>query len=162
MPYLTPAQMREYTDLYNEAEFVTHDGPTRRMYQRTIWTQRILYQLDAYWAEQTPSCFAALKYTWIMKVVREITERDDCDEWLNDKEQEDYSHPEKTENRMADLAHVSGYARIMFTSTVNKEWVHPVMKAYWFTLAWTPHDRERPLMESTITNCRHHVSVFPF
>ena len=163
MPYLTPEQMAEYTDLYNEAEFVTHDGPTRRMYQRTLWAQRVLYQQDAYWAEHMPSSLSAIKHTWIMELVRNITQRDDCDEWLEDKEsREDYSHRMKTEDRMADLAHVSGYARIMFTSTVSKRWVHPVIKAYWFALAWAPHDREVPLMESTVMNSGHHITVFPF
>ena len=155
--------MAEYTDLYNEAEFVTQDGPIRRMYQRTIWSQRILYQLDAYWAEHTPSGLSAIKHTWIMELVRSITQRDDCEEWLEDKEsREDYTHRMKTEDRMAELAPVSGYARIMFTSTVNKKWVHPTMKAYWFVLSWAPRAREVPLMESTILGTGHHLRVFPY
>ena len=155
--------MAEYTDLYNEAEFVTQDGPIRRMYQRTIWSQRILYQLDAYWAEHTPSGLSAIKHTWIMDLVRSITQRDDCEEWLEDKEsREDYTHRMKTEDRMAELAPVSGYARIMFTSTVNMKWVHPTMKAYWFVLSWAPRERERPLVESTILSTGHHLSVFPY
>ena len=160
---MTPTMMAEYTDLYNEAEFVTQDGPIRRMYQRTIWSQRILYQLEAYWAEHTPSGLSAIRHTWIMELVRSITQRDDCEEWLEDKEsREDYTHRMKTEDRMAELAPVSGYARIMFTSTVNKKWVHPAMKAYWFALSWAPHVREVPLMESTILGSGHHLNVFPF
>ena len=155
--------MAEYTDLYNEAEFVTQDGPIRRMYQRTIWSQRILYQLDAYWAEHTPSGLSAIRHTWIMELVRSITQRDDCEEWLEDKEsREDYTHRMKTEDRMAELAPVSGYARIMFTSTVNKKWVHPTMKAYWFVLSWAPRAREMPHVESTILSTGHHLSVFPY
>ena len=163
MPLLTPQQMAEYTDLFNEAELLTHDGPTRRAYRRTIWAQRVLYQQDACWAEQVPSSLSALNNTWIMELVRDITQREDCDEWLESKEhQEDYSHQMKTEERMADLAHVAGYARVMFTSTVSKTWIHPVIKAYWFALSWAPDDREVPLMESTVTSTGHHVTVFPF
>ena len=155
--------MAEYTDLYNEAEFVTRGGPIRRMYQRTIWSQRILYQLDDYWAEHMPSGLSAIRHTWIMDLVQSIIQRDDCEEWLGDKKsREDYTHWMKTEDRMAELAPVSGYARIMFTSTVNKKWVHPAMKAYWFALSWAPHVREVPLMESTILGTGHHLSVFPF
>ena len=119
--------------------------------------------MDPYWGEQMPPCITTLKHTWIMGVVHEISERDDCNAWLNAKyEAENYSHPEKTENRMAELANISGMARIMFTSTVTKEWVHPVMKAYWFTLAWTEQAQEHPHMESTVLTTGHHVSVFPF
>ena len=163
MPYLTPDEMAEYTALYNEARHLTRNGPTRMAYRRTIWAQRVLHQLDATWTDNTPSSLAALEHTWIMELVWGIAQRDDCDEWLEDKEsREDYSHRMKTEDRMADLAHVSGYARIMFTSTVGKKWVHPIMKAYWFALSWTPHARERPLKGSTITSSGHHVTVFPF
>ena len=51
---------------------------------------------------------------------------------------------------------------MMFNSTVDKDWVHPYMKAYWFTLAWVELDREQPLQESTVLSTGHHVSVFPF
>ena len=155
--------MAEYTDLYNEAARVTRGGPIRRMYQRTIWSQRILYQLDSCWAEHTPLGLSAIRHTWIMELVQSIVQHEDGEEWLADrKSREDYTHPMKTEDRMAELAPVSGYARIMFTSTVNKKWVHPQMKAYWFALSWAPHVREVPLMESTITSSGHHVTVFPF
>ena len=77
MPYLTPAMEAEYDDLINEAEYVTPDGPTRRMYQRTIWTQRILYQMDPYWGEQMPPCITTLKYTWIIGVVHELAGMED-------------------------------------------------------------------------------------
>ena len=155
--------MAEYTDLYNEAARVTRGGPIRRMYQRTIWSQRILYQLDAYWAEHTPSGLSAIRHTWIMELVQSIIQRDDCEEWLADrKSREDYTHRMKTEDRMAELAPVSGLARIMFTSTVDKEWVNPTMKAYWFALSWAPREREIPLVESTILSTGHHLSVFPY
>ena len=163
MPLLNPQQQAEYTDLFNEAVFLTHDGPTRRAYQRTIWVQRVLYQQDACWAEQVPPSLSALSETWIMALVQEITQMKECDAWLEDKERrEDYSHRLKTEERMADLAHVAGYARIMFTSTVGKAWIHPVLKAYWFALSWAPDQREVPLMESTVMSSGHHVNVFPF
>ena len=57
--------------------------------------------------------------------------------------------------RMAEIADISGYARIMFSSTATKTWVHPVIKSYltnfealimtfWFILLckednWTNH-----------------------
>ena len=163
MPYLTPDEMAEYTALYNEARHLTRNGPTRMAYRRRNWAQRVLYQLDATWADNTPASLAALEHTWIMELVRGIAQRDDCHEWLEDREsREDYTHYMKTEDRMADLAQVSGYARIMFSSTVGKSWVHPIMKSYWFALSWAPSDREMPLRESTITSTGHHVAVFPF
>ncbi len=161
MPLFTQAQEQEYADLINEAEEVTTDAPTRRMYYRTIWTMRTLYEMDPYWIQQMPTCITTLKDTWIMEVVNQLGGLDDCNGWLNAKHQaENFQHPEKTENRMAELANVSGTARIMFNSTVDKDWVHPYLKAYWFTLAWAQHDGEQ--FESTILPSGHHVSVFPF
>ena len=53
--------------------------------------------------------------------------------------------------------------RVLY-DTVGKAWIHPVIKAYWFALAWTPGYREMhgTLRESTITATGHHITVFPF
>ena len=81
----------------------------------------------------------ALNDTWIMTLVRQISERNDCHEYLEAKESEDdFSHPLKTPERMAEIAEISGYARIMFSSTATKTWIHPVIKSYWFALSWGP------------------------
>ena len=106
-----------------------------------------------------------MENTWIMTLVRDISQRDDCHEWLEDKESnDDFTHELKTADRMADLEEISGYARIMFSSTVGKSWIHPVMKAYWFALAWAPGHREihGTLRPSTIMGTGHHITIFPF
>ena len=163
MPIFNQEHQAEYLDLLREARFLTHTGQLRRTYERTLWVQRTLFQQDTCWTEQVPPSLTALNGTWIMELVSEVTQRTDCGEWLEDRErQEDYTHEQKTPERMEDLARVAGYARIMFSSTVGKAWVSPVLKAYWFALSWAPDQREVPLMESTVMSSGHHVNVFPF
>ena len=163
MPIFNPQHQAEYLDLLREAWFLTHTGQLRRTYERTLWVQRTLFEQDACWAEQVPPSLTALNDTWIMELVNEVTQRTNCGEWLEDKEHgEDYTHELKTPERMEDLARIAGYARIMFSSTVGKAWVSPVLKAYWFALSWAPDQREVPLMESTVMSSGNHVNVFPF
>ena len=163
MPIFNQQYQAEYLDLLREARFLTHTGQLRRTYERTLWVQRALFEQDARWAEQVPPSLAALNDTWIMELVKEVTQRTNCGEWLGDKEHgEDYTHELKTPERMEDLARIAGYARIMFSSTVGKAWVSPVLKAYWFALSWAPDQREVPLMESTVMSSGHHVNAFPF
>ena len=155
---------REYADLINEAAHVTYGAVTRRLYTRTIWTLRTLYETDPYWSERVPTCFETLRHTWLMNTVtRIISEAEDSDRWLEKQyDEENFRHPEKTPARMAEIASLSGLARIMFTSTANKQWVHPMMKAYWYVLAWEPDPRELPHQESMVLPTGHQVTVFPF
>ena len=166
MADFTTAMEKEYTDLMSEAVHVTSEDPVRRMYWRTIWTLRRLYETDPHWMEQTPTCITTLQGTWIKDVIVEIAQMNDPNRWLNAKHQaENLQHPAKTRHRMAELASITVYARIMFNSTVDKDWVHPFMKAYWFTLAWewpVEDDREQPLDEAKVLPTGHHISVFPF
>ena len=162
MAHLTAQMEREYTDLINEAIHVIHDEATRRMYARTLWTTRILYESDPYWIVHS-TFTSTLKDTWVMRTAAAIAGRTDCDQCLdNQNEEEDFRHQEKTPERMTEVASLSGLARIMFTSTVNKEWVHPIMKGYWYVLAWDPLPREEPHQEAIVLATGHHVSVFPF
>ena len=154
---------REYADLINEAAHVTYGAVTRRLYTRTLWTLRALYESDPYWIERVPTCFETLRHTWLMNTVTEIAGREDSDQWLNNQyDEENFRHPEKTPARMAEIASLSGLARIMFTSTANKQWVSPLVKAYWYALAWEPDDRELPHRESMVLPTGHQVTVFPF
>ena len=154
---------REYADLVNEAVHVTFGAVTRRMYTRTLWTLRALYESDPHWIERTPTCFTTLRHTWLMNTVTEIAGREDSDQWLNKQyDEENFRHPEKTPARMAEIASLSGLARIMFTSTANKQWVSPLVKAYWYALAWEPDDRELPHRESMVLPTGHQVTFFPF
>ena len=166
MADFTTAMEKEYTDLMSEAVHVTSEDPVRRMYWRTIWTLRRLYETDPHWMEQTLTCITTLQGTWIKDVIVEIAQMNDPNRWLNAKHQaENLQHPAKTRHRMAELASITVYARIMFNSTVDKDWVHPFMKAYWFTLAWewpVEDDREQPLDEAKGLPTGHHISVFPF
>ena len=165
MPLLTQEEYDEFIALYGEARHLTRIGPTREAFRRAIWTQRVLYEMDATWAEHIPASLVALENTWIMTLVRDVSQRDNCHQWLEEKESnDDFTHELKTLDRMAELEEISGYARIMFSSTVGKAWIHPVIKAYWFALAWTPGYREinGTLRDSTIIPSGHHITVFPF
>ena len=162
MPAFTPQMEEEYADLLNEAVHVTNQTTTRRAYMGTIWTLRALYESNPNWIEWTPECFATLRHTWLMTTVTEIAGKEDSDRWLNHQyEKEDFQHQQKTPARMEEIASISGLARIMFTSTVNKQWISPLVKAYWYALAWEPKDRELPHRESTVLSSGHHVTVFP-
>ena len=123
----------EYADLLNEAVHVTNGAAIRRAYTGTIRMLRALYESDPNWIERTPTCFAALKHTWLMTAVTEITGKEDSDRWLSHQcDDEDFQHQQKTPARMEEIASISGLARIMFTSTVTKQWISPVVKAYWY------------------------------
>ena len=162
MPAFTIQMEGEYADLLNEAVHVTNGAATRRAYTGTIRMLRALYESDPNWVERTPTCFAALKHTWLMTTVTEITGKEDSDRWLSHQcDDEDFQHQQKTPARMEEIASISGLARIMLTSTVNKQWISPSVKAYWYTLAWEPEDREFPHRESTVLSSGHHVTVFP-
>ena len=162
MPAFTPQMEGEYLDLLNEAAHVTSGATIRRAYRGTIKTLRALYEADPNWIERTPACFATLEHTWLMTLVSEIARREDSDRWLNHQyEKENFQHQQKTPARIEEIASISGLARIMFTSTVNKQWISPLVKAYWYALAWEPRDRELPHRESTVLSSGHHVTVFP-
>ena len=163
MPVFTPQMEGEYLDLLNEAAHVTSGATIRRAYRGTIKTLRALYEADPNWIERTPACFATLEHTWLMTMVTEIARREDSDRWLNCQyERENFQHPQKTPARMEEIASISGLARIMFTSTVNKQWISPSVKAYWYALAWEPRDLELPHQESTVLTSGHQrVTVFP-
>ena len=162
MPIFTPQMESEYADLIHEAAHVTSGATIRRAYRGTIKTLRALYESDPNWIARTPSCFVTLEHTWLMTMVTEIARREDSDRWLNHQyEKENFQHQLKTPARMEEIASISGLARIMFTSTVNKQWISPLVKAYWYALAWEPRDRELPHRESTVLSSGHHVTVFP-
>ena len=165
MPPLTCQQYREFVTLYRESRHLFDPGQLRESFRRTVWVQRELYERDATWEEQIPPSLVALNDTWIMTLVREVSQRNNCHEWLEANESDDdFTHPLKTPERMAEVDEISGYARIMFTSTVAKTWVHPVIMSYWFALAWGPGEREAngDLMSSTVIPSGHHLSVFPY
>ena len=165
MPEMTDRQYREYQTLYRESSELFDPGFLKEAFRRTIWIQRKLYLEDATWEEQIPPGLTALNDTWIMDLVREISEREDCHQYLEEKEDEDdWTHPLKTPERMAEIADISGYSRIMFTTTANMDWIHPVIKSYWFALSWGPGERERDggLESSAIIPSGHHLSVSPY
>ena len=172
MPEMTDRQYREYQTLYRESSELFHPGVPQEdpgfrqeAFRRTLWIQRKLYLEDAAWEEQIPPGLTALNDTWIMDVVWEISEREDCHQYLAAKENEDdWTHPLKTPERMAEIADISGYARIIFTTTANMDWIHPIIKSYWFALSWGPGEREANggLEISTVMTLGHHLSVFPY
>ena len=153
----------EYLDLLNEAAHVTSGATIRRAYRGTIKTLRALYEADPNWIERTPACFATLEHTWLMTMVTEIAMKEDSDRWLNLQcTRENFHHPLKTPARLEEIASISGLARIMFTSTVNKQWISPLVKAYWYALAWEFRDSELPHRRSTFLSSGHQrVTVFP-
>ena len=165
MPLLTHEEYREFISLYGEARHLFEIGPLRESFRRTVWIQRVLHEMDATREEHTPASLVALENTWIMTLVREVSQQDNCHEWLEERESHDnFTHPLKTPDRMAEIDEISGYARIMLSSTVAKAWIHPVIKSYWFALAWRPGQREAngTLRDSTVIPSGHHITVFPF
>ena len=97
MPELTCQQYREFVTLYRESMELFDPGFLRESYRRTVWVQRELHERDATWEEQTPASLVALDDTWIMTLVREVSQRNNCHEWLEAKESEDdFTHPLKT------------------------------------------------------------------
>ena len=165
MPPLTCQQYREFVTLYRESRHLFDPGQLRESFRRTVWVQRELHERDATWEEQTPASLVALDDTWIMTLVREVSQQDNCHEWLEERESnDDFTHPLKTPDRMAEINEISGYARIMFSSTAARTWIHPVIKSYWFALAWGPGQREADgtLQDSTVIPSGHHLTVFPF
>ena len=162
MPAFTPQMEVEYNDLLNEAAHVTSGAVIRRAYIGMIKTLRACYELDPNWMERAPECFLTLEHTWLMAMVSEIARREDSDQWLSlQYERESFQHEQKTPARIEEITSISGLARIMFTSTVNKQWISPLLKAYWYALAWEPRDRELPHQKSTVLSSGHHVTVFP-
>ena len=161
MPFFTPEMEEEYFDLLDEADRVTEGATNRRAYMGTIWMLRNLYESDPDWMERTPECFATLRHTWIMTTVAEIAGQEGGDQWLKHQcEREDLQHQQKTPERMAETASISGLARVMFTSTATKRWISPWIKAYWYALAWETIDEDLD-QESTTLSSGHHVTVFP-
>ena len=165
MPLLTHEEYQEFISLYGEAIHLCRIGPIRESFRRTVWIQRVLHETDATWWQRQTASLVALENTWIMTLVREVSQQGNCHEWLEARESDDnFTHPLKTPERMAEVDEVSGYARIMLSSTVAKTWVHPVIKSYWFALAWGPGEREAngTLLDSTVIPSGHHITVFPF
>ena len=118
MPLLTCQEYREFVSLYGESRHLFEVGQLRESFRRTVWVQRALHERDATWEEQTPASLVALDDTWIMTLVREVSQQDNCHEWLEERESHDnFTHPLKTPERMAEIDEVSGYARIMLSST---------------------------------------------
>ena len=165
MPLLTHQEYQEFISLYGEARHLFEVGPLRESFRRTVWIQRVLHETDATWWQRQTASLVALENTWIMTLVREVSQQDNCHEWLEERESHDnFTHPLKTPDRMAEIDEISGYARIMLSSTVAKTWIHPVIKSYWFALAWQPGQREAngTLRDSTVIPSGHHITVFPF
>ena len=164
MTQFTPEMEKEYDHLMAEADQVIYDhsGATQRLYTRALWTSRTLFLTDPHWVDRSTFTLT-LRDTWIMSAVSDIVQRYQCQEWLEDqRDNDDFTHPDKTETRMAELASISALSRIMFTSTVEAEWIPNTVKAYWYVLAWEPLSREEPHQEATVLSTGHHVSVFPF
>ena len=162
MPIFTPQMEGEYDDLIDEAVHVTSGAVIRRAYLGTIKTLRALYEADPNWSERAPACFPTLEHTWLMTMVTEIAMKEDSDRWLNLQcTRENFHHPLKTPARLEEIASISGLARIMFTSTVNKQWISPRVKAYWYALSWEPRDSELPHQKTIVLSSGHHVTVFP-
>ena len=79
---------------------------------------------------------------------------------INQADSEGFDHPLKTIARMEEVSRVSGLARILFTSTVRLEWVHPLCKAYWYALSRAEGEDEYPHSAETAIPPGVRLSVF--
>ena len=151
----------EYQSLLDEADYITGRALNQRAYMGTLYILKNLYESDLDWIDRKPECFSTLKNTWIMTTVNAIVEQGGGDQWLKRQcDRENLQHQQKTSERMAEVASISRFAKVMFTSTATMEWVSPWLKAYWYALAWETMDEDDP-DSSTILPSGHHVTVFP-
>ena len=96
-----------------------------------------------------------------MTTVNAIVEQGGGDQWLRLQcDREKLQHQQKTPERMAEVAPISRFARVMFTSTATREWVSPWLKAYWYALAWETIDEDMDQVLTTLPS-GHPVTVFP-
>ena len=79
---------------------------------------------------------------------------------ISQADAEDLGHPLKTRPRMEEVRRVSGLARILFTSTVRLDWIHPLCKAYWYTLSQAEREDEYPHSAETRVPPGVRLSVF--
>ena len=161
MPFFTIEMEEEYQSLLDEADYITGRAPNQRAYMGTLYILKNLYESDLDWIDRKPECFSTLRNTWIMTTVNAIVEQGGGDQWLRRQcDGENLQHQQKTPERMAEVASISGLARVMFTSTITKEWISPWIKAYWYTLAWETIDEDMDQVLTTLPS-GHPVTVFP-
>ena len=161
MPFFNIEMEEDYQGLLDEAEHITERASNQRAYTGTLQILRNLYETDLDWIDRKPACFSTLKNTWIMTTVNAIVEQGGGDQWLRLQcDREELQHQQKTSERMAEVALISRFAQVMFTSTATLEWVSPWLKAYWYALAWETMD-ENDSAASTTLPSGHHVTVFP-
>ena len=151
----------EYQSLLDEADYITGRALNQRAYMGTLYILKNLYESDLDWIDRKPECFSTLRNTWIMTTVNAIVEQGGGDQWLRRQcDGENLQHQQKTPERMAEVASISGLARVMFNSTATREWISPWIKAYWYTLAWETIDEDLDQVSATLPS-GHPVAVFP-
>ena len=130
----------ELEDLRNETPLCIPDEQHQQEFEQIILNQVRLFTSNSPWEDWTFSFANRLRDSWVLTVVSSIMEVGG-NEWMIEKaDSESFDHPLKTVVRMAEVGTVSALARIVFTSTVNLEWVHPRIKAYWYALAQSPSE----------------------
>ena len=159
MRTFNPKMRAELEDLRNEIPRCIPEE-YREECLRTILNQKRLFEGGASWENWTPSFANHLHGTWVVTAVSSIVE-EGGNEWMIDKaDSESFDHPLKTVARMEEVSRVSGLARILFTSTVRLEWIHPLCKAYWYALSRAESEDEYPHSAETVIPPGIRLSVF--
>ena len=130
----------ELEDLRNEMLFCIPDEQHQQEFEQIILNQVRLFTSNSPWEDWTFSFANRLRDSWVLTVVSSIMEVGGNEWMIAQADSESFDHPLKTLVRMAEVSTVSALARIVFTSTVNLEWVHPRIKAYWYALAQSPNE----------------------
>ena len=159
MNTFTPKMRAELRDLREEIPRCIPEE-YRENCLRMILNQKRLFEGGASWQNWTPSFTDHLHGTWIATAVSSIVEQGGNEWMINQADSEDLDHPLKTRARMAEVIRVSGLARILFTSTVRLDWIHPLCKAYWYTLSQAEREGEYPHSAETRIPPGIRLSVF--
>ena len=130
----------ELEDLRNEMLLCIPDEQHQQEFEQIILNQVRLFTSNSPWEDWTFSFANRLRDSWVLTVVSSIMEVGGNEWMIEQANSESFDHPLKTVVRMAEVNTVSALARIVFTSTVNLEWVHPRIKAYWYALAQSPSE----------------------
>ena len=159
MRTFTPKMQAELRDLRREIPRCIPEEH-RENCLRMILNQKRLFEGGASWENWTPSFTDNLHGTWVATTVSSIVEQGGNEWMINQADSEDLDHPLKTRARMEEVIRVSGLARILFTSTVRLDWIHPLCKAYWYTLSQAEREGEYPHSAETRIPPGIRLSVF--
>ena len=95
------------------------------------------------WQEWRPDNWDGIRMTWVGQVVEDVLDRGE--EWLKERvDNETFDHCWKTPQNMDTVVAVSGLCRILLTSLIKADFIHPRLKAFWFAMTTDYREVELP------------------